>query len=348
MLEPAQERLLQIALKALENNTGIRHRIAENDGGQLVTLLIPIGKDREPHDARYLVRVKAIARPVPPHALEADTNDNETHYRMLLVAPRITEATGAALRHRGQDFLDAAGNAHLHAANYLVLVAGMRTKGADIPLGKEGVAITAAALKIVFALLCEPDLLNAPYRAIAQAANVALGAVGPVLADLQRRQFIATDARKQRRLIDPIRLIDEWVTNYPLRLRPKLHPRRFAAQDSGWRDDIDLTDYGAWWGGEIAADRYTQYLRPATTTIYQRPRREDLTRLIARARLRPDPTGDIEVLDAFWNLPTPADDPDVVPPLLAYADLLQSLDPRNIEVAQRLYRERIEDVFADA
>jgi hypothetical protein len=96
----------------------------------------------------------------------------------------------------------------------------------------------------------------------------------------------------------------------------------------------------------VAAHRLTQYLRPSTCTVYiepegaseQTPRR--LTRFVAANRLRADQRGDIEVLDAFWKLHTAPDHPDVVPPILAYADLIATLDPRNLEVANMI-RERL-------
>ena len=65
-------------------------------------------------------------------------------------------------------------------------------------------------------------------------------------------------------------------------------------------------------------------------------------------RLRADAQGDIEILDAFWNLPPTTDYPDVVPPILAYADLIATLDPRNIEVAKLIREKYIDDAFHQA
>ena len=62
----------------------------------------------------------------------------------------------------------------------------------------------------------------------------------------------------------------------------------------------------------------------------------------AKHRLRADPTGNIEILDVFWNLPNNPDYPDVVPPILAYADLVATIDPRNLEAAKLLREEHIE------
>ncbi len=49
---------------------------------------------------------------------------------------------------------------------------------------------------MVFALLCRPELLNAPYREIVDAAGVALGAVGWVYFDLQARGYVAAGKKK--------------------------------------------------------------------------------------------------------------------------------------------------------
>ncbi len=94
-------------------------------------------------------------------------------------------------------------------------------------------------------LLCRPDLLNAPYRDIVEAANVALGAIGWVFLDLEKRAHIAGRQKKhKRRFLEPTRLFEEWVTNYPIKLRPKLHPRRFRAENSEWWKPAACTAIG--------------------------------------------------------------------------------------------------------
>jgi len=45
-------------------------------------------------------------------------------------------------------------------------------------------------MKIIFALLCKPELAGAACRQIGAAAQVALGAVGPVLEGLETRGFL--------------------------------------------------------------------------------------------------------------------------------------------------------------
>jgi hypothetical protein len=196
----------------------------------------------------------------------------------------------------------------------------------------------------MFVLLCEPDLLTAPYREIVKAADVALGAIGPVFDDLKTRGYIAGEGDK-RRLLEPVRLFEEWVTNYPIKLRPKLNPRRFRAQNPQWWRDADLTGLGAYWGAEIAAERLTKYLHPAMCTLYIEPEAQAMTELVKRYRLHADGTGNIEILEAFWRLPVKTEPAEVVPPILAYADLVATLDPRNLEVAKMIRNQYIDNAL---
>jgi hypothetical protein len=193
-------------------------------------------------------------------------------------------------------------------------------------------------------LLCRPELLNAPYREIVAAAGVALGTVAWAFFDLQGRNYVIGGKQtRNRRLLEPGRLIDEWVTTYPIKLRPKLNRQRFRAPDPNWWQKARLPN-GALWGGEVAANRLTGNLKPATCTIYIDPvtRREGVAKLVGEHRLRADPEGEVEILDTFWNFPAEPEQPELVPPLLVYADLVTTLDPRNLEIAKRIREEKIE------
>ena len=119
-------------------------------------------------------------------------------------------------------------------------------------------------------------------------------------------------------------MVEEWVTHYPVTLRPKLNPRRFQADEERLHQ-TDLVQQNAYWGGEPAAEKLTRHLKPVQFTIYAR---EPIARLIAAARM-PLATENlvaipfaVELLDAFWQFEADQDYPDAVPPILAYADLL--------------------------
>jgi hypothetical protein len=268
------------------------------------------------------------------------------HTRGLLFAPYISATMARQCRELDLEFLDAAGNAYLNLPGMHIYITGEKPAGvAGTAMGKTPSG-TTTALRVVFALLCQAQLLNAPYREIVEAGDVAMGAIGRVIYDLEARGYIAGGAKKQnRRFVERERLFEEWVAHYPVRLRPKLNTRRFRAENTGWWKDTDLQPFGAYWGGEIAAERLTHYLKPKYATIYIKPElaQQALPKLVAAHRLRADPNGNIEIRDVFWKLPDNPAHPDVAPPILVYADLVATHDPRNLEAAKLIREQYIDD-----
>lgn len=344
--------LLDHALAALQGTTGIVGRIIAtqpNLGPRAkadVTIELNVGGQLYP----YAVEIKRIDR----FAAIGQVKQQLDYFPLpgLLIAPRITTETADKCRELDVQFIDANGNAYLQAPGLFVLVKGQRPRTneeinvAAMEMPRAG---TPTALKGIFALLCRPDLLNAPYREIKQAAGIALGAVGWVFFDLNARGYTAGGKGKgDRRMLERQRLIEEWVINYPIKLRPKLNPKRFHAPDPNWWRQIDITQYAAQWGGEVAADKLTGHLRPNTATIYMQPKNagRNLTKLVVNNKLRAATDGEIEVLEAFWDFPPDATKPDIVPPILVYADLLATMDPRNYETARMVYEENIRDFDA--
>lgn len=332
-----------LALDALRRTTGIRGHVREYE---------PWAKVPGRPDARIDLELNGLRIPYAAEIKNVDriatlgyVKNQLAQYPEpgMLIANRLTPALAHECREANIQFIDAAGNAYLQGQGFFVFVTGQQQAAetaAMIP--KVGRAGTPTALRMIFTLLCQPDFLNAPYREIKEAAGIALGTVGWIFNDLTERGLVTVGNNQQaRRLLEPQRLIEEWVTNYPLKLRPKLHPMRFKAPTPDWWKQVDPRKYGAQWGGEVAADMLTGHLKPATFTLYLRPEngRKNLTRLVAEHRLRPDPRGDIEILDTFWRLPQELARDDTVPPLLVYADLLATLDPRNLEAA-KLIKER--------
>jgi hypothetical protein len=339
-------KILEDALAALTKTTGIRTRLiarepptaAQHRPDAVVEL------EQQGHRFIFLVEIKNVDRAAALGAVKEQITPDDG--KGLLIAPYLTPELANHCRQIELPFIDAAGNAYLKAPGLFVFVKGEKRPEHLTMMGTGGGG-TATALRMVFALLCRPELLNAPYREIVDTAGVALGAVGWVYFDLQARGYVAAGKRKgTRRLLEPKRLFEEWVTNYPIKLRPKLNPRRFRAPNADWWKAAQLQQ-GTYWGGEVAADRLTHHLKPAAFTVYLEPgqARENLATLVGTHRLRADPAGDVEVLDTFWTFGGDATQPDLVPPILIYADLIATQDTRNLEVA-RLIRERfIENVF---
>ena len=250
-------RLLDGALGAFTRTTGLKAAIVTPEparpGGARADATIQIETNGKRF--RFFAEIKAVDRII---ALATARNQIRKYgHRGVLVAPYLTAELADHCRNNlDLHFIDTAGNAYLRAPGLYVFVRGGRPPTKAMAMGPRGGG-TATALRVVFVLLCKPELLNAPYRNIVEVADVALGAVGWVFFDLQGRGYITGGLRKRnRRLLEPGRLLDEWVTNFPIKLRPKLNPRRFQAPDPDWWEQARL-ERGARWGGEVAAAKLT-------------------------------------------------------------------------------------------
>jgi hypothetical protein len=117
---------------------------------------------------------------------------------------------------------------------------------------------------------------------------------------------------------------------------------KLRAQDPNWWRNAVMNRHAVW-GGEVAADRLTGNREPGQFTVYLPG---DPARFIVDNRLRADPLGDIELVKRFWQFeldpPYPA---DLVPPLLIYADLMATADPRNHDTARQVYEKYLADAF---
>ena len=248
----------------------------------------------------------------------------------LLVTDYVTPPLADALRARRVAFIDTAGNAYLDRPPLLVWVKGQRPTGRDAP-PRMGRAFQASGLQVIFALLCRHELVDRPYREIAKLAGVAHGTVGWVMAELPKLGFVAEVGGK-RRLLQPERLLQQWVEAYARTLRPKLVLGRFKAERLDWWETVDILKYGLTIGGEGAAARLTRHLRPGTLTFFGKKAEP---RFLLDHHLRTDPSGEVEILRRFWNFDN--EDPALAPTLLVYADLLAIGDARCLETAKRLY-----------
>ena len=337
-----QERILDTAVVALGRTTGINARVHPVTIGRHreTDAIIEVETDRYKH--RFGAEVKTVDRFATPAMLKAQ--GQALHDPPLLVAPYITREVAEHCRQLRLPFIDTAGNAYLEAAGLLVYVVG-QARPVEPRQGNFR-ALNPAGLKLTFALLCRPRLLDDNYRNIATAAGVALGTVGADMKDLEARGFFNLETHPHlRKLLDPKRMLEEWVTHYPITLRPKLNLGRFRA-DPERLQHTALAPLNAYWGGEPAAEKLTRYLKPAHFTIYTG---EPIAKLVAAGRMRAEAAGNVEILEKFWKFPAAHADkndaPDVVPPILAYADLLATNDGRNAEAARMIYEQRIEPAF---
>jgi hypothetical protein len=330
-----ETRILADALEALTRVVGLTARTLEREpvtaNGTRPDATIEVEYAQKRH--RYYVDVKTVDRKVTLNQAKQDLD--RYGKQGLVVAPYLTAELANYCREIDLQFIDAAGNAYLQGPGMFVHVRGERPPALDKATTAPKGAGTPTALRVIFALLCKPELLNAPYRDIAAAAGVALGTIGWVFFDLEKRGYVVGGKEKgDRKFVDAIKLAKEWVTNYAIRLRPKLAARKFRAMNPNWWRTAQLKKYNAVWGGEVAADRLTGNREPGTFTIYLP---DDPGEFVLENRLRADPNGDIELLQKFWHFePRMNYDDSLAPPLLVYADLMATLDTRNHDTAKQI------------
>lgn len=255
----------------------------------------------------------------------------------LLITQYITPQIADLLKGMDVPFIDAAGNAYINEPPLFIFIKGNKLADTYRPEPPTR-AFRPAGLQVVFALLCNPGLENAPFREINKAAAVALGTVGWVMRDLKQMQYLVDMGKRGRRLIRKENLLTKWVTTYPEQLRPKQLIGRYRAIDYNWWKHTELHTFKAYWGGEIAATMLTKYLKPQIVTIYTK---QPLGKLLLKNKIKKDPNGDIEILKAFWKFEYNWPHPNLVHPLLIYADLLATGDARNIETARIIYDQEL-------
>ncbi len=350
-LQGLDYQLLERAILAVKQETGIHLQIDQQEvklNGVYVDAVL-----RAPgHKIVIAVAIKKWAQQANLGVLIHQVNQLPS--TGMLVADYINPNMADKLKAENVMFIDTTGNAYINLPDLYVFVKGNKTKPDQV--GKKEAtnrAFEPMGLKVIFAFLCDPGLLSAPYRAIAAKADVALGTVGWALNGLKDAGFVVARNQRDRRLKSHRKLLDRWVEAYPEKLKPKLRVGEFIAADSNWWKAIDIAKYGAYWGGEVAAAKYTNFLKPQIATIYLPEGAGN--KLLANAKLRKavatqayEP-GVVKVYRPFWPTPTinkrdknkAAALTGVVHPILVYADLIATGDSRNIETARMIYDQYI-------
>ena len=343
--------ILERALEAVNRETGRRLRMLKKN------LIQPDGKvvdaTIEVEGMQYHVGVKKWAQQANFGALIYQVK--ELPGNQLLVADYVNKKLAARLKEAGVQFIDTAGNAYIDQENMYLNIRGndpvitlvvqeKRKPAVTVQIRKNqnvrpeqhrgtGRAFTPTGLKVVYELILEPELVRHPYRDIAERADVALGTVGWVLNDL-KAQGVIVGRGKQKRIDEIGALVEAWAGAYPQKLREKQFIGWFFAEDPLWWKNFKLAETEALWGGEVAAALMTKYLKPQIATLYVRG---DIGGVIQQGRLtkarRPE-EANVEILRPFWKKDR---DEETVHPVIVYADLIATADPRNAETAKLIY-----------
>lgn len=257
--------------------------------------------------------------------------------KFILIADLINPKMREVLRENKIDYIDGRGNAHLDLPQIFIFIEkNVRENDHKLPV-QAGRLFGTGGLKIIFGFLVLDDLLNKPYRDIADYTNTALGTVKNTIDQLKINGFIFYINKDTLKLTNKKKLMDRWITGYEEKLKNTLLINKYNFRNQKW-NELNFNGQTLW-GGEPAAEILTQYIVPQIFTIYTAEKPEDLIR---NYQIIPEQNGEVYVYERFWNFEL-KDFNKTVPPLLIYADLLQTAEPRNLETAKKIYDRYLQD-----
>jgi hypothetical protein len=265
----------------------------------------------------------------------------------LVITRQLKSEMADQLRKNGIQFIDDAGNAFISRPPFYLFIKGNKNPEAGRP-AFIGRAFKQTGLRVLYALLCNPGMENETYRVMAEKAGVALGMIDWVMRELRELGYLAemrTGRKRDVRLINKPKLLERWIPAYVEQLRPKLFLGRFRGIGRWW-ENADLDQARGLWGGEVAAARMTDYLKPEDVIIYAA--NETPAEVLTQFRLKKDPQGNVEFYARFWKPETVAPNGNMVHPLLVYADLVATGNQRNLETARMIYEQHIVQLIGEA
>ncbi|WP_433576569.1 type IV toxin-antitoxin system AbiEi family antitoxin [Nocardia brasiliensis] len=292
------------------------------------TAVVEIG--RRGFSASY--RMAWLPHPTLSEVARLDSYDR--NHRLLVAGPRISSRTADSLREAHIDYADQAGNAHLEFGPVLIDVRGRRNHDtrSSHPAADANLFSTKR-MQVLFVLLTWPNIADMSVRTIADAAGTSVGIAQSTLDIMKEADYLLGRSLQRRD-----ELLDLWAAAFRGSLLSKIRVATFEGNIQGWAPPPNY-----FVSGESAVE---DIWRPQTLTIYAE-RFDPLEAIRSGWRKSDEPN--IEIRRKFWNVPHSATFPNqssafkqsAAPPLLIYADLITSKEPRQTEVAKALRRKHL-------
>ncbi len=259
----------------------------------------------------------------------------------LLVSHYISPQMAALLKQKEIEYADCAGNLYLHQMPLYVEIGGQKHP----PKGPSSDRLfRPAGLKLIYLLLHKAKAVNATYRALADDAGIALGAIGDLFSELEKRGNMVTNDQGQRQLCATEELLQRWQLGYLETLRPKLFLQRCKLPPgdnvSHFLEQLKKLPHAQQilLGGELGAALLTTDFQPRSAILYLQP--DLLLKTMLQLHLIPHPEGEITLLQSFgqqchWSGWQP-EGLTLVDPLLTFAELAGE---KTDQVAEKLYQQ---------
>lgn len=308
----------------------------ENQPGNGIDGIMMLSRAEIQH--RFPVEAKKEFR---NHHLAALIEKKKQYGKLMVIADTIYGNLKQALQENGIAYVDGTGNTFIQDGALYVLIEGKKPQRSQKKVRHK--AFTKTGLKIVFHFLLREELINQPYRQIAEYTGTSLDAISKTLASLKALGFIIQVDKGRIKLVRKKELLERWIYNYGDKLKPSLSLGRFRFLDkeTNWKG-LQLDFENTQWGGEPGGDLLTGYLRPEILTMYTRLSKAEMMK---KNHLVPEKEGNIQVYKRFWGEMDKGSE-KVVPTILIYADLIYSGNPRNLETAGRIYEQYLQNEFS--
>ncbi len=255
---------------------------------------------------------------------------------VLLITKYIPTEIAKEYIAEGVYYLDVSGNCNIRQHDLFLQIEGKKVE--RFVRAHSHRTFQEAGIRLIFQFLVDPEKTQLPYRELAEMANISLGSVGTVMQGLIEQNFLIK-TKQTKKLKNTIELLNRWIIGYHDVLRPRLLKKkmRFINPEAynNWKELNLLQPNGfAFWGGEPGANLLTGYLHPGVFTIYT----DCNWQSFKDVKLIPDESGNVEILELFWNPKAY----NGLPPVLIYADLMSSGSDRNVETAKMILENELQ------
>jgi len=250
----------------------------------------------------------------------------------LFVGEYIAKDVADSLIENKINYLDVAGNCYINTKDLKIIIEGKKQqKHKNISQAR---VFQEAGLKLLLLLIEDRDAMEYSYRVLAEKSNIALGSVSQVMKELEESNYILK-TNNTRIIKNRADLIERWVVAYNEILKPRLFRKKYKAINLDYlRETVNEIRYNSVvFGGEPAAEKMTNYLKPLDYIIYTNV---DLNEIGRDLRLVPDNMGNVAIYNTCWNESLNNKNQNIAPALVVYADLMGTNNSRNIETAKMI------------
>lgn len=283
------------------------------------------------------VAKKSISSNIHILSLKNSINKHDT----LIFCNHISPSLHKSMIENRLNYIDLAGNMLIERDNILININGKKIINTQSSKDSNKTLFYSSSLKIIFHLLHNKEFCQNNYRYISSVTGVSLGTIAKTIKKFQSLNIL-NDIKE---LIQPKELLELWVVNYAMNMRNKLVIGKYSFTKGFNNHEIikKLDDFPQTFiGNEASAELLDNYFHSKVLSIYTK---DNVIDIIKSLYLKPDPKGQIEILEIFWNI----DEIKIsmlkkdyfvsdklVPLVLIYTDLINSNNSRAVTEANRL------------